>query len=323
VIGFMLRRAAQAVLVVFAASSLTFFLLHLAPGDPFTSLYQTPGMTAALQQAYRARAGLDLPLGEQYARYVANVARGDFGWSESLHMPVSEAMAAALPNTLLLMGTGLALAFVLGIGLGVLQAARRGSWIDRGISTATLVLYSMTDYWLAIVGLLLFTSTFRIFPAGGMRDAAFYDYMTSFERVRDRLWHLALPALTVTLLVAALVARHQRAAMLDVMDDDYVRTARAKGLDERGVTLRHAWRNALVPVISLFGMSVPSLVGGAVFIERVYGWPGIGGAAFAAIAARDYALLTAIVIVGSAMVALGNLVADLLHAAADPRVRAS
>ena len=319
--GAVLRRFGQAAAVVLAAATLTFALLHLAPGDPLTLSLEHPGLTAAARERMRAVYGLDRPLGEQYLRYIGAVARGDLGQSLSLRRPVSAALLDALPNTLLLMGTTLVLSFALGIALGVYQALRRGTARDRVLGAVSLAFYSLPDFWLALMAVLVFAYWVPVLPAGGAVDAVLYDYLGPAGRVADRLRHLVLPALTLTLLSAAGIARFQRAAMLDAMHEEFVRTARAKGVAPRAVVWRHLLRNAVAPTVAQLGMSLPALVGGAAVVEKVFSWPGLGLLAVNAIATRDYALVTGAVIVASAAVAVGSLAADALHGVVDPRVR--
>jgi peptide/nickel transport system permease protein len=317
---FLLGRALQALVVIAVVTTLTFVLIHLAPGDPFASL-DDPRVSQAVRQRWRADLGLDRPLPEQFVRYIGNVARGRLGWSVSRSQPVSTVIAQAVPNTLALMGSAVLLSFLAGVALGVVQAIWDRTWLARILGGVSLVFYSMPDFWLALMAMLLLAYKLSLFPITGTIDAVLYPYMSSWERFVDRTYHLALPALTLTALSSAAIARYQRSAMLDVVHEDYVRTARAKGVPERGVIVKHALRNALLPVITLLGLSFPALLGGAVFIERVFAWPGMGMVAVNAISQRDYELVTATVIVGSAMVALGSLIADLLYAAADPRLR--
>jgi peptide/nickel transport system permease protein len=306
---------------VLLVATITFALARLAPGDPFTGETRS-GVTEAIRAQRRAHHGLDRPIAEQYARWLWNVARGDFGYSLSLNVPVRDAIAEALPNTLVLLGVALAGMFGVGIFLGALQAARRGTWVDRAGSAVSLFFYSVPDFWLALMAVLVFAQWLRVLPVGGVVSADVYPYLTSgWARLADRLRHLVLPAGTLVLLGAGGVARFQRAALLDVAHEDWLRTARAKGLGERAVLLRHALRNALLPVITVFGLSLPALVGGATFIEYVFAWPGMGRLAVEAVGRRDYDLVTACAVLGGALVAAGSLLADLLHAVADPRLR--
>jgi peptide/nickel transport system permease protein len=219
------------------------------------------------------------------------------------------------------MGVALVGSFALGILVALIQVARRGSFTDHALSGISLFFFSMPDFWLAILTLLAFTYWLPIFPVGGAVDPVMHEYLSWAGRVVDRLRHLALPALTLTILASATVARFQRAALLDVLPADYIRTARLKGLTERQILRRHALRNALLPIISLIGLSFPALLTGAFFIEKIFAWPGMGFAVVSAIGTRDYPLVVGGVIIGSIMVALGSLLADLLYAWADPRLR--
>ena len=313
-------RILQLLIVVLLVTAISFFLIRLAPGDPF-SFVGDYTLSDAVRDRLRAQFGYDKPMIEQFFLFLGNVARGHLGYSHSMHREVGTVIAGAVPRTLLLMGAALVTSFAIGIAVGALQAVRRGSWVDRSASGILLLFYSIPDFWFALMALLAFAYWIPIFPTGGMVDQVMHDYMSFGGRVRDVIAHLILPAFTLALLGAAGIARFQRAALLDVLPQDYVRTARAKGLAERGVILKHALRNALLPVITLLGLSLPVLVGGTFFVEKVFSWPGMGYIAANAIAARDYDLVTGTVIVGGIMVALGSLLADLLYAAADPRLR--
>lgn len=318
---FIARRLGQAAVIVAIVAAITFALIHLAPGDPFSAVMDSPNVSEAVRQTQRARYGLDRPLPEQFVRYVNTLAHGELGWSVSHDRPVSEVLGGALPNTLLLMGVALVGSFVLGILVALIQVARRGSIIDHAISGISLFFFSMPDFWLAILVLLAFTYWLPFFPVGGAVDPVMHESMGLGERFADRLWHLALPALTLMSLASAVVARYQRAALLDVLPADYIRTARVKGLTERAILYRHALRNALLPIISLVGLSFPALLTGAFFVEKIFAWPGMGFEVLNAIGARDYQLVVGGVIIGSIMVTIGSLISDLLYAWADPRLR--
>ncbi|HYU53034.1 MAG TPA: ABC transporter permease [Gemmatimonadaceae bacterium] len=315
------RRLAQAAVIVAVVAAITFVLIHLAPGDPFSAVIDNPNVSEKVRATLRAQYGLDRPLPEQFVRYVNALAHGELGWSFSHDRSVREVLGSALPNTLLLMGVALVGSFSLGILIALIQVARRGSVTDHVLSGLSLFFFSMPDFWLAILTLLAFTYWLPIFPVGGAVDPVMHEYMGLGWRIVDRLRHLALPAITLTLLASAAVARYQRAALLDVLPADYIRTARLKGLTEREILRRHALRNALLPIISLIGLSFPALLTGAFFIEKIFAWPGMGFAVVNAIATRDYPLVVGGVIIGSIMVTLGSLLADLLYAWADPRLR--
>ncbi len=314
-------RLAQGVAVLALVATLAFVLIQVAPGDPFSAAFENPNVTEAIRAHWRAKLGLDRPILEQYLLYLASLAQGDLGYSFSQQRPVSAVLADAIPNTLLLTGTALLASFALGIALGAWQAARRGSRADRAAGTGTLVVAALPDFWLAIVLMLTFAYRLRLFPIGGMTDPVMYDYMSTAGKLADCAHHLVLPALTLTLLLTAGIARFQRAAMLEVLPDDFVRTARAKGVPERRVVFRHALRNALLPVVTLLGLALPALLGGAVFVENVFAWPGMGRVMLTAISMRDHPLVVASVVAGAALVVAGGIVADLLAAAADPRLR--
>ena len=315
-------RLVQAVVIVAIVATITFALIHIAPGDPFSAVLDNPNVNERVRMTLRAQYGLDRPLPEQFVRYVGQLARGELGWSFSHDRPVREVLASALPNTLLLMAIALTGSFALGILIALVQVARRGSTIDHALSAVSLFFFSMPDFWLAILALLAFTYWLPLFPVGGTVDPVTHDYMGLGARIVDRLRHLALPALTLTVLASPGVARYQRAALLDVLPADYIRTARLKGLTEREILRRHALRNALLPIISLLGLSFPALLTGAFFVEKIFVWPGMGLAVVTAIGSRDYPLVVGGVILGSIMVTAGSLLADLLYAWADPRIRA-
>ena len=308
-------------MIVAIVAAITFALIHIAPGDPFSAVMDNPNVNETVRQTLRAQYGLDRPLPEQFVRYVNSLAHGQLGWSFSHERPVLEVLGSALPNTLLLMGVALVGSFALGILIALIQVARRGSIIDYTLSAISLFFFSMPDFWLAILTLLAFAYWLPVFPVGGAVDPVMHESMGLGGRFLDRLWHLALPALTLMLLASAVVARYQRAALLDVLPADYIRTARLKGLTEREILRRHALRNALLPIISLVGLSFPALLTGAFFVEKIFAWPGMGYAVINAIGTRDYLLVVGGVIIGSIMVTLGSLLSDLLYAWADPRLR--
>lgn len=312
-------RLAQSLIVVILAATISFVVIRMAPGDPFS--YDDPRLTPAIRAEWRKQFGVDQPIAEQYVRYVTSVAHGRFGYSYTQHVSVSEALAQRVPRTLLLTGIALSLSFVLGGIVGVVQATRLGGWFDRISSGVLLLFYSLPDFFGALIILLVFAWWWQILPPGGIVNLAMHDSMGPWDAFVDRLEHLILPVAALTLLTMAGIARHQRSAMLEVLPADFIRTARAKGLSERDIVWRHALRMALRPMIVLLGLVLPSFIGGALFVERVFAWPGVGTLAAEAVNGRDYDLVCAIVIVAAIMVAVGGLVADLLQMAIDPRVR--
>lgn len=312
-------RLLHAVVVLLIVMTIAFFLLHLAPGDPFS--FDNSTIPPAVRDHMRAEFGYDRPLWEQYVRYVSNLARGNLGYSHLMRVPVTEALRMVLPRTLLLMSLALILSFAIGIRLGIYEILHWRKLRARATSGATLLIYSLPDFWLAMMILLTFSYWFPILPAGGMVDPVLHDYMRPAEALWDRVRHLILPLSTLVLMITAVIARYQRAALLEVLPADFVRTARAKGLDEGAIVGRHAWRNAVLPMITIAGLALPVILGGAVFVERVFSWPGMGSTLLAAVSVRDYPFVLAGVIVGGVLVIVGNLLADIAYGIVDPRVR--
>jgi len=318
---FLARRISQGLIVVVLVATIVFFLIHAAPGDPFSAQMDNPAISESVREAWRKSFGLDRPLAEQYLRYVANVFRGDLGFSLSKHRPVIHVLGDAMPNTLLLMFTGLAGGFGIGIAAALAQVRNRGRAVDKILGGLSLAFLSVPDFWLALLILVAFSSWLAGFPIGGAVDPLNYESLGAGGKLLDRLEHLALPAVTLTLLYFPIIARHQKAALLDVIPSEYVTTARAKGVSERAVINRHALRNALLPIITLLGVAFPALLTGTVFVEKVFGWPGMGTVIVDSIGSRDYPLLTACVIFGSALVVTGSIIADILYRRFDPRLR--
>jgi peptide/nickel transport system permease protein len=279
-----------------------------------------PASPQFIEQA-RQNAGLDLPVFQQYVRYVAGVARGDLGDSFSERRPVWDAIRDRIPATFALALTALLIDFALGISMGAVQGARPHSRTDGLLSGVTLTLYSVPVFWLGVVLMLVFALGLGWFPIEGSKSLVGYEQLPLFGRIGDRLHHLVLPAITLGLVGAAGTARYQRAAMLDVIRKDFIRGARARGLTEKTVVLRHALRNSLLPIITLFGLSFPILLSGAALVETVYGWPGLGRFTVEAVWSRDYNVVTGAAIISATMVVVGNLVADLLYRVVDPRTR--
>ena len=318
--AFLARRIAQGLIVVALVATIVFFLIHAAPGDAFSASMDNPSISEAVREQWRRMYGLDRPVAEQFARYVMSVFRGDLGYSTSHYRPVSHVLLDALPNTLLLMTTALIGGFALGIGTALAQVRNLGRRIDKVLGGLSLLFFSVPDFWLALLILTALTSWLQL-PVGGVYNAVEYDYMGTIERMVDRLRHLVLPALTLTLLYFPIIARHQKAALLDVLPSEFITTARAKGVAERMVINRHALRNALLPIITLIGVAFPALLTGAVFVEKVFGWPGMGLVIINSIRADDPQLLTGSMIFGSAFVVLGSILADVLYRHFDPRLR--
>ena len=316
----LVRRVVASLAIIFAVVTLVFILIHLAPGEPFTG--QDDGaLDPAVRAQLRREFGLDRPILVQYRDYLVQLAQGNLGYSFSHARPVRDVLGEAIPFTLLLGGTALLIDFLLGLGLGIYQALRVNRPPDIIISAVSLFIYSLPTFWLGLILLLVFGQVLHVFPVGGAGDVVLCPVVDSFYCLTDRLWHLALPALTLGIVGAAGTARYQRAAMLEIAGQDFVRTARAKGLPERRVVLRHQLRNALLSFITRFGLAFPFLLTGAVLTETIFAWPGMGRVAVEAILRRDYPVVTATALIASTLVVAGNLLADILLAVADPRLR--
>jgi peptide/nickel transport system permease protein len=306
-------------------ATIVFFVLRLAPGDP-TSFYFNPNIPPDVIEQLRRNLGLDQPLHIQYLRWMKSFFTGDFGFSFAQSRPVAQIVLEALPNTLMLTGTALVLVFLTGILIGVIQAVRQYSLFDSTSSVVSLFFYSMPSFWLALMLMLLFSLKAHqwgwpiALPPTGITSVD-YEFLSVGGKIADRLSHLVLPVATLTLALAAGVARYTRGQMLEVIRQDYIRTARAKGLPERTVIMRHALRNSMLPVITLLGLYLPFLFSGTVFVEVIFAWPGMGRVIVDAIFQRDYPLIMATSFIFAVIVVLGNLLADVLYAVADPRIR--
>jgi peptide/nickel transport system permease protein len=314
-------RVAHALVTLAVAVTLLFFLMRVVPGDPLSRLSDDRPISPREIARLRERYGLDQPIGRQYAAFLTGAARGDLGVSIDFGRPVTRLIAERLPATLLLGGTVLLLNFTLGLWLGVRQAVRQGRATDRWLEVASLAGYSVPSFWLGLLLAWLAATHWRILPSGGMHDVLLDRDAGGARVLLDVLRHLALPALTLSLVSIAATMRYQRTAMLEALAFPFVQTARAKGITERRVVWHHAWRNALFPVITLFGLWLPVLVTGSVFVEQVFAWPGLGSLAAGAVGGRDYPLLMGTALLASALVVAGGLLADLLYALLDPRVR--
>ncbi|HMV33040.1 MAG: ABC transporter permease [Gemmatimonadales bacterium] len=320
----LLRRLLGAAVTLLLALTLVFFLMRLAPGDPLSRLSDDRPLPPETIAALRARYGLDQSLPRQYAAFVGGALRGDLGGSiEHGGRPVLSLLGERLPATLLLGGSALLLNFTFGVWLGVWQAGRRGSAADHAMTVVTLTAYATPSFLLGIVLAWGLAVELRWFPVGFMHAIGLPPDAGPLTRLRDLLWHLTLPVATLSAGTIGATVRFQRAAMIEAFRLEAVRTARAKGLPERVVRWRHAWRNALGPMLALFGLWLPLLVAGSVFVEQIFSWPGLGSLVADAIGARDYPVLMGATVLVSATIIGGNLLADVLQRWLDPRLRAA
>lgn len=319
-IQYILRKLLLAIPLLWGVVTLIFILLQISPGDA-TDRFFTPETPPEVREMIMVKWGLDQPVHVQYGRMLGNLATGDFGVSIAQERPVFDIIVEKLPNTLLLSAVTLSVVIVTGLSLGIAQAIRQYSLFDNAGSVISLFFYSMPSFWLALMLILLFAVHWQWLPASGMVDAVMHDYMNPGEQLVDRLKHLILPGLGLGVASSAGMARYMRSSMLEVVRQDYIRTARAKGLSERQVILKHAVRNALLPIVTLIGLSLPFLFSGSVLIEYVFAWPGMGRVIVEAIFTQDTPLIIACFFVFTLLVVAGNLLADIAYSIVDPRIR--
>lgn len=312
------RRALAGAAVVIGVVTLTFFLLLLTPGDPVERLLG-PAATPEQVAAQRQVLGLDRPLVVQFGAWVGRFARGDWGRSIATGRPVRELLADAVPATLELAGLSLVLSYALGVLVGAVQASA-GPRTDTTLSVVTVTLFALPGYWLGLALIMVFSYWGRVLPAFGSAglDA---DLLSGWARLADRVRHLTLPLATLTLIGIGGTARFVRGAMREIRTAPFVRTAAAKGLSPTRIARRHVGRNALTPVLTLLGLSLPALFSGTVFVEAVFAWPGVGRRLVEAVQARDYPVVMAATVVSAVLVVVGNLATDVLLTWADPRLR--
>lgn len=319
-IGYLGKRFLQAVPILIGASTIIFFLMHAAPGDPTSIYLGNPNIDPRVIEQMRENLGLDQPVHIQYVKWISSFLQGEFGYSFSQKRPIADILKDTIPNTLVLSGVALAIIFVLGVVVGTVQAVRQYSWGDNLATAVAFFFYSMPSFWFGLMLILLFAYKLQWLPASQMTSVN-YEFMSGSAQLTDRLKHLIMPAIALGVGGAASVARYMRSGMLEQVHQDYVRTARAKGLSEGKVIFKHAMRNALIPVITLLGLFLPFLMAGSVLIETVFAWPGMGRTIVTAIFQRDYPVVLATAFVISVMVILGNLIADVLYSIVDPRIR--
>jgi peptide/nickel transport system permease protein len=312
VVRFLVQRVALGALVIVFASALTFFFVNLAPGGPASIMRFD--VSAEQREALIKLMGLDRPVPQRYVEWLAGAIHGDLGTSLLTNEPVTTRIGDRLPNTLILAGSALLLSIAIGVPVGVLQAVRRGKVIDHLLSLLTAVGLSVPVFWLGIVLILVFAVSLHVLPSAGVTSAA-------EDTLGDRLAHLVLPAVALATTILPTVVRFTRSSMIEVLHEDYVRTATSKGLRPVTVMTRHALRNALIPVVSAIGALVPRLIGGTVVTEAVFGWPGMGRLALEAAQGRDYPLVTGLTVVVAAIAVIASLVVDIAYTRIDPRLR--
>ncbi|MDB5369617.1 MAG: transporter permease [Roseomonas sp.] len=321
VLALALRRLAASLPTLFLILIGLFLLLQLAPGDTVDALMaQMGGGDPAMAEQLRSFYGLDAPVLIQLSRYIWRLVQLDLGFSAIYGKPVASVILERLPVTLLLMGTSLSFAFAVGMALGVLAARRVNKWPDALISTLGLIFYATPSFWFGMMGIVVFAIRLSWLPSGGFEEiGAGY---TGLTRVADIAWHLVLPTATLALIFLSTYLRIMRASMLEVLTLDFVRTARAKGLSQTGVLVRHVLRNALLPGLTLIGLQAGTMLGGSVVVESVFNLPGLGRLAYESVVQRDLNTLLGIVFVSALLVILVNFIIDMLYAKLDPRISA-
>jgi peptide/nickel transport system permease protein len=316
----LLERLVQGGLLVLAVVVLNFVLVHAAPGDPVETIAgASGGMSPELMAQLRTQYGLDKPLVVQLGVYLGKVLGGDFGYSYFFNLPVVSLIADRIPATLLLVLSAVLLAFSVGTTLGVLSAKKPNGVLSQFITVLSLVGFAAPVFWMGIMLVILFASVWPILPVSGMR--AVDSSGGGLRDVIDVLYHLILPAVTLALVYLAQYSRLARSSMLDVLGADFIRTARAKGLPERVVLYKHALRNALLPVVTVLGLQFGNVLAGAILVETVFNWPGLGRLAFESVLRRDYPTILGVLVFASIVVVVMNLLTDLAYRLIDPRIK--
>ena len=317
-----LKRLLLSVPLVLGIVTATFFISHLAPGDPMDMYLERPRQREVDPEVIdllRKKYGLDQPIHIQYVTWLKNIAKGDFGDSFRHRRPVRGIILEAIPYTLQLTILAMILDALLGLTLGIISAVKQYSALDKTVTVGSLAVYAIPGFWLALMLVMIFSVNLGWFPTSQTRSMD-YEYMSALGKLFDRLWHLALPVFVMGVASAASTARYMRNRLLEVLNEEYIVAARARGFGEKTVIVKHALRNALIPIITIQGMNLPFLLGGATVIEMIFAWPGMGRLTVGAVAGRDYPLIMATTTIAALLTVFGNLLADIMYAAVDPRV---
>ena len=317
--NYFIKKLLSGILLVIGVSVVTFYILRLGPGNPAAAAFD-PNSTRHDVSQVNHLYGLDKPLLAQFGEWMKNIFRGHWGYSYASHRKVAEIIRETLPNTLILTASVLFVQVVFGTWLGLVQVSKTNSLFDKSINWLTLVLYGLPVFWLALVFILIFSHKLGWLPSSQI-VSFYYKDLSWLGRIMDRLRHLALPLLSMSLVSIAVMARYVKASLKEIMQQDFIVAARARGLSERRILYKHALRNVLIPVATLTGQYFPALVGSSIVIELVYSWPGMGRLIVLSTFARDYPVIIACTFVMSVFVVMGNLFADFLVACIDPRIR--
>jgi peptide/nickel transport system permease protein len=321
-LAYVIRKILLAIPLVLGVITLTFLLVEASPGNAADRFF-TPDTPPEVREYVMQKWGLDQPAHVRYAKMMGNLLTGDFGRSIAQERPVFDIISEALPNTLMLSAVDLFVVLIVGITLGVLQAVRQYSALDNVLSVGALFFYSMPEFWLALMLMLVFGVKFPILPISGLVDPIMHDVMSPAGQLWDRVRHLVLPGVALGVAQSAAMARYMRSSLLEVIRQDYIRTAQAKGLRESVVIVKHALRNALLPIITIVALSMPYLFSGSVLVEIIFAWPGMGRLIVSSIFTQDTPLIIACFFVYAILIVAANLLADVLYAIVDPRIRYS
>jgi len=319
---YIIRRLLQTIPILFIISILLFLMVRSAPGGPLTAARRNPNITEEQIKKLEEQLGLNRPLPVQYAEWLGNMLRGDMGQSIKFRRPVSEMIGERIPNTLMLVGVSFLITLLIALPVGILSARKPYSLFDYIATTITFMGQSLPVYWLGLGLILIFYVTLKnpvtggpLFPGGGMNTFG------KEGNLPDMLWHMVLPVSALSLGWAAWYSRFLRSSLLDVLHEDYIRTARAKGLTDRVVYYKHAFRNAILPLVTLIALDLPSLFAGALFVETIFSWPGMGRLFWDAARGRDYPVLLGVVMITAVLIVSANIFADLAYGLLDPQVK--
>ncbi|MED4304441.1 ABC transporter permease [Bacillus licheniformis] len=313
-VTYIIRRTLMSIPILFGITILSFAIMKAAPGDP-VSLMVDPSIKQADREKFIEKYGLNEPEHIQYLKWLGNMMQGDFGTSiVRKGTPVIDLILARLPNTLLLMVVSTILALLISIPLGVLSARRPYSKLDYGITFTSFIGLAVPNFWFGLILIMVLSVNLGWFPTGGVMT------LNSGFSLWDRIHHLILPAFVLATADMAGLTRYTRSSMLDVLRQDFIRTARAKGFKENRVVYKHGLRNGLLPVVTIFGLMIPSFIGGAVVTEQIFSWPGLGKLFIDSAFQRDYPVIMAMTVISAVLVVIGNLIADILYAIIDPRI---
>ena len=318
---YVIKRLLLIIPMLIGISLIMFFIMHLAPGDPASIRYGlNPEVSGSAREAFSKMYDLDKPVVEQYFLWIKRLITFDFGRSLIDDRPVIEKILSRLPATLLLQVTSLIIIFSIAMPIGIISAVKRNSVFDRVTTIIVFIGYAMPTFWLAILLILFFGFRLEWFPISGMRPW-YTAYLDTFGQVKDLLWHMVLPVVATAFGGLAALSRYSRSSMIEVMGENYILTARAKGLDEKRVILVHALKNALLPIVTIMGLTLPVLISGSFIFETIFAWPGMGRLGYEAIMNYDYPVVMGVGVIATVLTLLGVLLSDIMYAFVDPRIR--